>query len=244
MPPNQPFQPYPVPPMQPMPPTQPMLSNNTKRPRSVGMIIALVILTLLFLGAAGFGIWAFMSRADYKNNSDQKAAAAVEIAVQQESTRKDAEFVEKEKSPLKIYAGPAAFGTLDISYPKTWSAFVTENDKANVPVDGYFHPNFVPDIKGGTAFALRLQVTSQAYDQEMRQFEGKVKNGKVKVSAFSAKNVAGVTGSRIEGEINTGQHGVMILLPLRDRTIKLSTESQQFLGDFNTIILENLKFVP
>lgn len=227
-----------------MPPSQPMPSNNTKRPRSLGMIIALAVVTLLFFGALGFGIWAYMSRADYKNNSDKKAAAAAEIAVQKESSRKDAEFVEKEKNPLQIYAGPAAFGTLDISYPKTWSAFVTESDKANIPIDGYFHPNFVPGVNSGTAFALRLQVTSQPYDQEMKQFDGKVKAGKVKISAFSAKNVAGVTGSRVEGEINTGQQGVMILLPLRDRTIKLSTESQQFVGDFNSIILENLKFVP
>jgi len=36
----------------------------------------------------------------------------------------------------------------------------------------------------------------------------------------------------------------MILLPLRDKTLKISTESQQFVGDFDNIILANLKFVP
>jgi hypothetical protein len=243
MPPNQPYQPY-APPQGAMPPNPGMMPPRSAKTRPWGLIVPLVVSIVLFIAALGFGVWAFAGRADYKNNSDKKAADAVAIAVQQESTRKDKEFVEKEKNPLKKYLGPAAFGTLDISYPKTWAAFVTETDKGSTPVDGYFHPNFVPGLQSGTAFALRVAVTSQSYDQEMKQFESKVKSGKVRISAFAAKNVAGVTGSRVDGEINAGQQGTMILLPLRDRTIKLSTESQQFMNDFNTIILENLKFVP
>jgi hypothetical protein len=53
-----------------------------------------------------------------------------------------------------------------------------------------------------------------------------------------------VVGSRIDGEINLGQKDSMILLPVRDKTIKISTESQEFMGDFNDIVLANLKFVP
>lgn len=233
--PNQPFQPYLQ--QQPIPPAP-------KKHHAWSLIIPLVLSVVFLLAALGFGLWAFTSRADYKDNSDQKSAEAVEIAVQQESSRKDNEFIEKEKNPYKKYAGPAAFGTLDVSYPKTWSAFVTETDKGATPVDGYFHPNFVPGLQSGTAFALRVQVTNQAYDAEMKLLESKVKAGKVKITAFSAKNVAGVTGARADGEINTGQQGSMILIPLRDKTIKISTESQQFMNDFNSIILENLKFVP
>lgn len=215
-----------------------------KKRQGLGLIVPLVLSVILLLASLGFGIWAFTSRADYKNNSDKKSADAVALAVQRESSRKDKEFVEKEKLPLKKYLGPAAFGTLEISYPKTWSAFITELDKGSTPVDGYFHPNFVPGLQSGTAFALRMQVTSQAYDQEMKQFETKGKTGKVKITAYSPKNVAGVVGARVDGEISTGHQGTMILLPLRDKTIKIYTESQQFVGDFNSIILENLKFIP
>lgn len=235
MPPNQPFQPY---------PEQPPLPPKPKQHHAWNLIVPLVVSVVFLLAALVFGMWAFSSRADYKNNSDKKAADAVAIAVQRESSRKDKEFVEKEKLPLKKYLGPPDFGTLEISYPKTWSAFVTELDKGSTPVDGYFHPNFVPGLQSGTAFALRVQVTSQAYDQELKQFESKGKTGKVKITAYSPKNVPGVTGARVDGEISTGQQGTMILLPLRDKTIKISSETQQFIGDFNSIILENLKFVP
>lgn len=242
---NQPFQPYPLQPGVP-PPTPGLMPHMPKKKRHVAWewIIPLTVSVLLFLVAAGFGVWAFMGRQDYKYNSDQKSAKAVTIAVQQESTRKDKDFVEREKSPYKTYQGPDAYGSLNIKYPKTWAAYIIETTRSGVPVEGYFHPNFVPNISGGTAFALRVQVTNQTYDQEMRQFEPSVKTGKVKVSPFIAKNVAGSTGSRVTGEINLGQSGTMVLIPLRDKTIKISAGAEQFISDFDKIILENFTFVP
>lgn len=207
------------------------------------MVIALVLSVLFLIAAIAFGVWAYGSQQDYKNNFDQKAAAVAEVAVKEAETKKDNEFVEKEKEPLKTYQGAAAYGSVNISYPKTWSAYVIESDRGT-PIDGYFHPNFVPGTQTQTAYALRVQVSDQSYDQEMRQFDSKAKAGKVTVSPFVAKNVPNVTGARVDGEINTGQKGSMVLIPIRDKTIKISTESQQFTGDFNDIILANLKFTP
>ena len=241
MPPNQtnvPFQPYPVP--EPVP----LQHANIKRRKPIGLIISLVLSIMLLLGVSGFALWAFGGRQDYKNNSDKKTNAAVAIAVQNESTKKDNEFVEKEKNPLKTYQAPEAFGSINIQYPKTWSAYVIETDKGSTTVDGFFHPGFVPSTQGNTSFALRLQVTSLAYDLEMKQFDGKVKTGSVKVTPFIPVNVPGVIGSRVEGEITTGKNSIMILVPLRDKTIKISTESPQFASDFNNTILPKLKFVP
>lgn len=208
------------------------------------LLIPLVISIVLFLGAVGFGVWAYTSMQDYKNNSDKKVTSAVEIAEQQTSTAKDKEFLEKEKNPLKQYKGPAAFGTVNIQYPKTWSAFITESDKNDTPVDGYLHPNFVPGVQSGTDFALRVKVLSKQYADVLKQYESKVKSGKVKISPYTAPKVSNVLGSRIEGEINTGQQDSMVLFPLRDKTLEISTESSQFKGDFDSIILANLTFVP
>lgn len=209
------------------------------------LIIPLILSVLLFVAAAVFGIWAFTGMQDYKNNSDKKVATAVEIAKQEASTAKDKEFVEKEKNPLKEYKGPAAFGTLSLQYPKTWSAFITEaENNSGTPIDGYLHPGFVPGLQSGTDYALRVKVVSRQYADELKQFESKVKSHKVTVSPYSAPKVAGILGSRVEGEINTGQQDTLVLFPLRDKTIEISTESAQFKGDFDTLILPNLTFVP
>lgn len=209
------------------------------------LLIPFVICLVLFVAAAGFGMWAFANMQDYKNNSDKKVATAVQIAQQETSSAKDKEFVEKEKSPLKEYKGPAAFGTLSIQYPKTWSAFVTESDNnGGTPIDGYMHPGFVPGLQSGTDFALRVKVVSRQYADELKQYESRVKAKKVSISPYTAPKVSGVLGSRIDGEINTGQQDSMVLFPLRDKTIEISTESSQFKGDFDSIILANLTFVP
>lgn len=213
-----------------------------------GMNILLIpfILTLVFLlGALGFGVWAFMGMQDYKNNVEPKIAQAVAIAEQETATAKDAEFVEKEKNPLRTYKGPQAFGSVVVQYPKTWSAFVTENDRDEEPVDGYFHPSYVPGLESGTDFALRIKVSNRSYADELKEFESQTKSGAVRVSPYRAPKLPeSVVGSRIEGEINKGQQVVMVMFPLRDKTISISTESAQFVKDFDTIVMANFTFVP
>lgn len=220
------------------------LAASQKRGHSLSLIIALVVTVLLLIGASVFGFWAFAGLQDYKTNTDQKIAAAADEAQRQIIAEKDKEFIEKEKSPHKEYKGPSKFGSVHIKYPKTWAAFVTESEKSGTPIEGYFHPVFVPGIQSGVNFALRIQVSNQSYDQELKQFDARVKAGKVKVSAFKAAKVPGVLGARVEGEIEAGQKAGMVLFPVRDKTLKIYTQSDQFLGDFNNTILPNLVFVP
>lgn len=228
------------------PPGYEFLGHNgqVKKQRSAVTIILLAFFILLSLCLMLFGFWAFAGRQDYKNNVDKKIAVAIDAAKQQVSADKEKEFAERDKNPNKEYKGPGTFGSVDILYPRTWSAFVTEDAKAPQPVNGYFHPEFVPGIQSGTAFALRVQVTNQSYDQELKQFEAKAKSGKVTVAPYKAPKVPEALGARVEGEINNNQKGIIVLFPLRDKTLKISTESEQFRADLDTIILANLTFIP
>jgi len=210
---------------------------------SIVLYIVLGLFVVLFASATAFGVWAYGSRQDYKDNSDQKAAAAVAVAVKNEDKTKDAEFVEREKNPLRTYTGPEQYGKVSIQYPKTWSAAITEAASNNV-IDGYLHPSFVPGFQSNTNFALRLQVLQSPYDAVLKQFDSAVRGGQVKVTPYVAPKQPGITGARIEGQLTPQKKGTMVLLPLRDKTIKLWTESDQFVGDFNNIILANLTFQP
>lgn len=223
-----------------MQPNTPVIPTKNNR----GTLIALILVSVMFVGSLGFGFWAFTSRQDYKENVDKKIADASEIVRQKTATEKDKEFTEKEKSPVKQYISPATYGSIGIQYPKTWSAFVNETSTGNTPIDGYFHPNFVPGLQSGTSFALKFTVVNQAYDLVLKQFDGKVKSGKVRVSAYRAPKVKEVLGSIIEGEINTGGKDTMVVLPVRDKTLQISTQSDQYLKDFNEIILASLTFSP
>lgn len=208
------------------------------------LLIPFILMTLFFLGASGVAYWAFMERQDYKNNADQKIAAAVEISKQETATTKDNEFVEKEKYPLKPYVGPATFGSVSVKYPKTWSAYVNEAGTGHTPLNGYFYPNFVPGIESGTGFALRIEVSESSYPEELRKFEASAKAGRVRVSPYVAPKSPDIVGARVEGEIVNQKKGSMVLMPLRDKTLKVWTEADQFQKDFNEIILPSLGFTP
>lgn len=205
-------------------------------------LIPFVVACVVLIFSIVFGVWAFMGRQDYKNNVDQKIDEAVEVAEDNLSVKKDAEFVEAYKSPFALYKGPAAFGTLAITYPRTWSNYVEEST-GGTAVDGYMHPGYVPANTTDTNLALRYQVIERQYEQEIKSVDARVKQGRAKVVAYRAPKQESVLGIKTEGEIDGRKQGVMVLLPLRDKTIKIWTEGNEFRNDFENILKE-LTFVP
>lgn len=203
-------------------------------------------LSVFFLIAAMvFGGWAYMQMLDYKNHSDAKIAVAVTQAKSAEDTAKDAAFAEAEKQPLKTYQGPGTYGSVSVSYPKTWSAYVIDTRNSSPYIDGYFHPDAVPDANGqGSVFSLRIQVVQDAYTDVLNGFSSAAKTGSVKVAPYAAPKVPGVVGVRVDGQLTTTKQGSMVILPLRNMTLKIWTESGLFENDFNNNILPNLTFRP
>lgn len=221
----------------------PVMSHNASRGSSKSLLFALIIFIILTHGASGFAGWAYTQMLDYKNNSDKKAAAAVEAAVKKESDRKDSEFIDKEKQPYKTYTSSNVTGSLKITYPKTWSGYVAEENQAT-PLDAVWHPDVVPGLESKTSYALHAQVSNTKFDDVLRTFDSQVKAGKVKINPYVDKNVPSVTGVRVEGEIETGQNAVMVVFPLRDKTIMISTESRDFVTDFDNVVMANFTFTP
>lgn len=209
------------------------------------LLVPTIMLGVLFVAMSGFAIWAYLGRQDYKENTDQKVATAVEVAKEETATEKDNEFIEKEKLPFDDYQGPAAFGAVLIRYPKTWAAYVNESGKGRTSVDGYFHPKFVPATEMKSNYALRVQVLNTTYANELKRYDNGVKNGLIKTKPYTPEKVPTVTGIRLDGEIMSKVKGSMILVPMRDKTLKIWTEADQtYLKDFNENILPNYTFEP
>lgn len=234
----------PVQSQQPQYPQMNISASEQKKHHSWGLIIALVVFIVASMGSSGFAFWAYAQMQDYKNNVDEKVAAAVDETRKTTEETKEKEFEERSKSPYKKYKGPATFGAVEITYPKTWAATVDEGN-SGTPVNGYFHPDFVPGPKSATAFALRVEVLEQPYDRVLQSFDGDAKKGAVKVSPYKAPRVQSVLGARVDGEIEKGMIGSAVLLPIRDKTIRIMTLSGQSFGkDFNDVVLKNLIFTP
>jgi hypothetical protein len=204
------------------------------------LLIPLILASLMFFTTLGFALWAYSERTDYKNNSDQKADKAVSIAVQRTKTEKDNEFLEREKQPLRDYIGPISLGSFTMKYPKTWSAYSSEEESKTTMI---FHPLVVPSGQN-SVYALKVEVIDGAFDSEAGNYDNDAKSGIVKVAPFKLPKMPSILGIRVDGQIETEKRGSVVLLPLRDKTLKITTESEDFLRDFNSIILPNFAFQP
>lgn len=204
------------------------------------LVVPLVLAIILLFASIGFGAWAFTERTDYKNNVDEKIEAATAVAVERAKTEKDNEFLEREKEPLKNYTSPAQYGSFSMKYPKTWSAY--SNEQTNQLMLA-MQPDVVSSNQQ-TSYTLKVEVVGTQYAQAIRQAENNIKQGKLRASAVSLPKVSGVVGLRVDGEIANGKNGATVYMPMRDKTIKITTESTDKLADFNNIILPNFEFTP
>jgi hypothetical protein len=211
------------------------------------LLLPVILLALFFIAAASFAVWAYQGRQDYKNNSDAKSAAAVAANKQVVQAEDAKQFAEAAKLPLKPYIGPETYGSLRVMYPKTWSAYVDIADASSRPLDVYFHSDYVPAPELKQTYNLRIQVSAQSYSQFVNQYAALVKIGKVTAVPYSLPKVKDVAGLRLDGQVlltDSKSSGTMILLPMRDKTLEIWTESPSYLPDFLNNILPNLTFSP
>jgi len=221
-----------------------MIKHNQKGEVNA-LVISLVLAALLLIGALVFGGWAYSGRQDYKNNVDAKIRTAQAATRQQEDTVKDQQFAEEAKKPLRLYQGPEAYGSLMVYYPKTWSGYVDDRGSSGGQVEGYFAPGVVPTVNdSGSVFSLRFEIVSSSYDQVMQTLSGQQQNGKLTVSAYALPQLPKVVGAKVVGQIDSQTNVTMVIFPLRSQTLKLWTEGNQYLNDFNNNILPSFKFSP
>ena len=210
-------------------------------------LVAISLLSLAFLAAAVFAGWAFMSRQDYKVKSDKKAAAAAESARIEESVSQQARFEEESKVPYKKFTGSTTYGSVSFNYPKTWSGYVDESVSSE-PINGYFHPAIVPGLQSKAAYALRVELVDTDYSSVLGQHDSEIKDGSAKASAYIPPKMVAVTnvqpGIRLDGVLDSSTSGSMIIIKVRDKTLQVYTQSNDFLNDFNNTILTSLTFAP
>src|SRR5690606_27108300 len=204
------------------------------------LLVPLIISSLLLVATIGFAAWAFTERQTYKNDVDGLIATAIEINSKEVSDQKDNEFLEREKYPLDTFEGGSQHGAIKVSYPKTWSAHITETQDT---AEYVFSPRYVSGDQNESR-ALKIVVENNPYSQALAIYDGQLLNGELKAKAYSLPKVRNVVGTRFDGAIEPGKQGSVLLLPLRDKTIKIFNEVPGVSNDFNKIILENLSFNP
>jgi len=216
------------------------MSAVNQRGNANPLVIVSILLGVLVVAVAGFGVWAFVNYMEQKNNVDGIVAKAVETAKKEQTTADEELFLEREKQPTRQLLGPSDLGSVKFDYPKTWSVYVDKDGSGGSYV-AYLHPGSVLSITQRAVNALVVSVEDKEYEDSLKAYDGQVQKGELKAVPIKSGEEQ---GTRLDGTFSKDIRGAVVLFKLRDKTLKLAIQSNDFLGDFNNIILTSLKFNP
>lgn len=227
-----------------------MNPNNTSGPTSASKPKTLtIILSVLLLISLVANVVIYVSQSG-NSSSSSKVAAAVAAAKTAQAAADKAANDKANSAPYKTFTGSATYGSVSFSYPKTYSAYV-DTTGSDIPINAYFYPDQVPATGANQSYALRLELVSTPYADVLSGFQSDISSGATKATSYLPPKMQSVTnataGMLLTGPIsseNPSAKGTLVILKVRDKTLKLYTESTSFNGDFNNIVLPSLTFAP
>ena len=214
---------------------------------SVLPVVVIVVLVLTLIAVGFFAATTYQDKQKFRNDTDKLIAAAVSSAKQQQAVELQQKADQESKKPYKFFRGPVAHGSVSFQYPKTWSALVDQGDKAN-PINGYFYPDILPNLDDATAFVLRVEQVDADYAQVLQSYDSDIKSGAVRAVAYKPPKMVNVpnvqVGTLLRGKFNDKFDGIVMVIKVRDKTLKVYTQSNKFAADYSGVVLKSLTFNP
>ena len=212
-----------------------MMKRDKKERGSVnGWMVGTIGCLILFLIAGSLAIWAYMQYSHEKNNVDSKVAIEVAKGKGEQAEIDQKKFSEEAKNPRIEFVGPSEYGRVSFMYPKTWSVYI-ENDGSNRgDYKAYLNPVAVPSASNkASRFALRLEIINKNLDTVLNDYQSRLKKGEL---TSSSTEFNGISATRIDGTFEKELRGSVVLMKVRDKTIRFSTDADTFKPDFQTIL--------
>lgn len=213
---------------------QPNAQVAQKKTRST--LIETILLVIVSLVAVIF-IWLYVQKYiewdAISMDMNGRIDAAVAVAVEERTTELEADFAEREKFPYKNFMGPADYGSFSFQYPQTWSVYVARDAANGGDFEAYMNPVEVNPVSATSINALRILIRDTPFESVVRNYESSIKSGKM---TLRTETVGGVLANIYTGELSTDRRGAVMILKLRDKTVQLQTDAEDFLDDFYRIL--------
>lgn len=241
---------YGTPPAQPAQPMQPAMApsgmpmvQQVQAPVSPkkdisGLIktIVIIVVSLIAVTFIGLFIWMTMQYNEVHEDVQGQIDVAVAVAKDEQATKLEAEFLEREKYPYKTFTGPVDYGQLSFQYPKTWSVYVERAATTGGDFNAYFNPNQVNAVGLDTINALRVTIRDKSFEEVTSEYQKAMEK---KDSGLTMQSVTfnNINGNRYTGKIpKTDLSGFIVIFKIRDKTVILQTDSVLFEADFNKLL--------
>lgn len=205
----------------------PVRTNRHRMPLILAIIFG--VLTI-FLIAATVYLW--LQYSEQKNHVDSISATRVAEATKAQAEKLELEFAQREKQPMRQFTGPEDYGRLVFMYPKTWSLYIVPS----LPYYAYLHPKYVRS-DSNNRFALRLMIEAKSYESVLGAYKDRVarkglKSSTVEIGSGNDRTVA----TRFDGPLTDKIIGSAIVFKIRDKTVTIQTDIEDFRSDFNNLI--------
>lgn len=198
------------------------------------LVVMIIVLCLVVAGLGGLSLYYYSRMHTAVTTVEEQKQEAAGIAKEEQKKQDEADFIEREKEPYRLYEAPAVLGPVRVEFPKTWNVYAAEDEKASLQLDVFMYPGVVRAEKSTTdAYAFRLQLSRRLYPDTVAQYQKQVDKAVLNAQAVE---ISGIKGIRYNGQFKDNANGSIILLPIRDKTLLVWTESQVYIADFNQIL--------
>lgn len=238
---------------QPIQPAQPMTGPNgmpmvqqvqvmpEQKKDIAGLIktIVIIIVSLIAVTFIGLFIWMMSENKTLQSNWNEETSKAVAKARDEQSSKMEAEFLEREKYPYKTFSGPEDYGKLTFQYPKTWSVYVEQAATQGGDYKAYFNPEQVNAVGKETLNALRVTILNKSFDEVTAGYQKDMdkKDSNLTMEAVNIGSDGATQANRYTGTIpGTEFSGYIVTFRIRDKTVVLQTDTVIFKDEFDKLL--------
>jgi hypothetical protein len=220
----------------------PVAPVEKKDHSTVVFVIIIVFLAILMVTFFGLFIWKLMDYNEISTDVNGQIEVAVAAAKDEQATKDEQEFLEREKYPFQYFSGPADYGQLTFQYPKTWSVYIASDASKGGDFKAYLNPVQVDEVSDKTINALRVSILTKDFESTAASYQNYVNNKEANLRMESITLTSGVAANKYIGTIpGTELNGIVVIFKIRDKTAVLQTDSAFFETDFNKL-LETVQF--
>ena len=204
--------------------------------------IVIIVVSLIAVTFIGLFIWMYMQYDEAQSDLDGKLAIAAAGARDEQATKDEEEFREREKYPYKTFSGPADYGQLTFEYPKTWSVYVAADASSGGDFNAYFNPIQVDAVGEETINALRVTISNVSFEDAADSYRWAVEAEDAQLSVKSVEIGDKEKGTETTANLYTGKIpgteliGYIVIFKIRDKTVTLRTDSVLFEKDFFALL--------
>ena len=201
--------------------------------------IAIIALSLIAVTFIGLFIWMTVEKIAVQDDVEAKITAAEAKARDDQTSKMEAEFLEREKYPFKTFSGPADYGELTFEYPKTWSVYIAAAANTGGDFNAYLNPIQVDAVGKDTINALRVTIRDKSFDEVTAEYQKAMdkKDSNLSMESTTIGRNNNITANRYTGTLpDTNLSGFIVTFKIRDKTAILQTDSVLFQADYDKLL--------